>query len=61
MSVLAGSTRSYYNDGVGTAAEFKILRGIAISSTGVAFVTDIGDWRIRQVTTAGMYNALVPV
>ena len=56
VSVLAGTISPGYQEGIGAAAAFNALRGIAVSSTRVAFVTDSSNYRIRQITTAGTCN-----
>ena len=56
VSVLAGTVDPGYQEGIGPAAAFNDLRGIAVSSTGVAFVTDSGNYRIRRIIAGGTCN-----
>lgn len=53
VTTLAGSPTNGYVDGNGTNARFDGAFGIAIDSSGVLFVTDSNNARIRRVTMAG--------
>ena len=53
VSILAGSGLYSYADGVGSAASFKNPLGVAVSSSGVVFVVDSDNQRIRVITTSG--------
>ena len=54
VSTLAGSGSSSYADGVGSAAHLKNPGGVAVSSSGVVFVADSDNQRIRMITTSGL-------
>jgi prepilin-type N-terminal cleavage/methylation domain-containing protein len=58
VSTLAGSGVSGYTDATGTAAQFNQPRGIAISPSGVIYVADRYNYRIRSVTSAGVVTTL---
>ena len=54
VSTLAGSTPGYAN-GAGSAAQFYNPFGVAVdNSTGVVYVADYANYRIRKVTMAGL-------
>ena len=53
VSTLAGSGLYSYADGVGSAASFRSPGGVAVSSSGVVFVADSDNQRIRMITTSG--------
>jgi len=53
-STLAGSGIAGYADGTGAAAQFDHPVGLAINGTGVLFVTDSANHRIRAITPAGV-------
>ena len=52
VSTLAGSVEGYAG-GVGTAARFDTPRGVAVDSTGVVYVADNGNYRIRKIELSG--------
>ena len=54
VSTLAGSGLYSYADGVGSAAHFRSPGGVAVSSSGVVFVVDSLNNRIRMITTSGI-------
>ena len=54
VSTLAGSGLNSYADGVGSAASFKSPAGVAVTSSGVVFVADSDNQRIRVITTSGL-------
>jgi prepilin-type N-terminal cleavage/methylation domain-containing protein len=54
VTTLAGSGTAGYLDGTGTAAQFNQPSGIAIDSTGVVYVADCENHRIRKVTSSGV-------
>ena len=55
VSTLAGSASgvSGYAGGVGTAARFDNPRGVAVDSTGVVYVADSDNYRIRKIELSG--------
>lgn len=57
MRVLAGSTAGYA-DGVGAEAKFDQPLGIAVSGTGVVYVADWRNHRVRQVMPDGRVSTL---
>jgi mucin-19 len=58
VSVLAGSTTASagFSNGAGTNARFSSPRGIAIDSSGVIYVGDTANARIRKVTQDGVVS-----
>lgn len=58
VSTFAGSPSSGFVDGSGTAARFSSLRGVAVDSSGNAYVADRGNNAIRKVTPAGVVSTL---
>ncbi len=58
VSTLAGSGTAGFADGTGTAASFSSPRGIAVDTSGVVYVADSGNNRIRQISTAGVVSTL---
>ncbi|MFN7147885.1 MAG: PqqD family peptide modification chaperone [Microthrixaceae bacterium] len=57
VSTLAGSTRGYAN-GTGEAARFNRPAGVAVGPTGLIYVADSYNNRIRTVTPAGAVSTL---
>ena len=53
VTVFAGSGAYSWADGMGTMASFYELMGISVSSTGIVFVAEAGNSRIRMITTSG--------
>ena len=58
MSTLAGSGAQGSADGVGTAASFGQIQGIAVDGSGNVYVRDYDANKIRKVTPAGMVSTL---
>ena len=56
LAGLAGSAGS--TNGTGNAARFSGPTGVAVDSTGVVYVADANNHRIRQVTAAGVVTTL---
>lgn len=60
VSTLAGTARVFgHADGVGPAARFDSLSGIAIDSTGNLYVTETYKASIRKITPAGVVSTLI--
>lgn len=57
VTTLAGSTQGNV-DGVGTGARFYQPAGIAVHSTGMMYVVELGNRSIRQVTPGGGVTTL---
>ena len=55
VTTFAGSTQGYA-DGVGTAAKFNYIYGIAIDISGNLYVTDAG--KIRKITSSGVVTTM---
>ena len=53
MSTLAGSGYSKYADGQNKLAGFNNPNGVAVGITGVVYVVDAINRRIRLITPAG--------
>jgi len=49
VSTLAGSNAAGYADGIGAAAEFNWLTGVAVDSVGNVYVADTSNHRIRKI------------
>jgi len=50
VSTLAGSNAAGYADGIGAAAKFNWLTGVAVDSAGNVYVADFGNHSIRRIT-----------
>lgn len=55
-TTLAGSGVAGYADGTGSAAQFDRPTGIVRTASGLLFVTDAGNHRIRTITAAGVVS-----
>ena len=58
VTTLAGGSESGYADGVGAAAQFTALAGIAVDGAGIVYVADAGNEVIRAITPAGAVTTL---
>nr|WP_315199022.1 NHL repeat-containing protein [uncultured Aquabacterium sp.] len=58
VTTLAGSGTGGFADGTGTAAAFDGPRGIAVDASGVVYVADSGNHRIRKISAAGEVTTL---
>jgi sugar lactone lactonase YvrE len=52
VSTLAGGSQGNA-DGVGAAAQFSSLQGVAVDSTGHVYAVDLGRYVVRRITPAG--------
>ncbi len=57
-SVLAGGDLPGFGDGVGGAARFNSVKGIALDSAGNVYVADTGNNAIRKISPAGVVSTL---
>jgi sugar lactone lactonase YvrE len=58
VTTFAGSGTAGYADGAGTAAKFSAPVGVAVDSTGIVYVADNGNHRIRKISPAGAVTTL---
>ena len=58
VTTLAGSGVAGSTDGTGTAAQFNYPNGVAVDSSGTAYVADTNSQRIRKITLAGVVTTL---
>jgi hypothetical protein len=58
VSTIAGSGYYGYADGVGTAASFDWMQGIAADAAGNVYVSDAGNQRIRRITPTGVVSTV---
>lgn len=58
VTTLAGSFNEGSRDGKGSEALFEDLNGIAVSKSGVVYVTDRGNATVRKITAAGVVSTL---
>jgi hypothetical protein len=55
VSTYAGSpSATGFADGMLSVAKFKDTYGIAVDTTGVIFVTDMGNNAVRKISTSGL-------
>ncbi|MDB5101712.1 MAG: hypothetical protein JWM80_6133, partial [Cyanobacteria bacterium RYN_339] len=58
VSTLAGSGTQGYADGAGATARFSTPTGLAVDINGNVYVAEVGNNRIRKVTSAGVVSTL---
>lgn len=58
VTTLAGSKTAGYADAAGTAAKFKAPKGICIDPSGVLYIADTDNNRIRKISTDGLVTTL---
>jgi RHS repeat-associated protein len=58
VSTLAGNGTAGFVDGTGSAARFNNPQGIAVDSSGVVYVADTANNRIRRIGTDGSVTTL---
>jgi IPT/TIG domain/NHL repeat len=58
VSTLAGGGLNQFADGTGTAASFSVLLGITADGAGNIYVADLGNQRIRKITTGGVVTTI---
>lgn len=58
VTTLAGSGVAGFNNATGTAAQFDQPNGVAVDGAGNVYVADVGNHRIRKITSAGVVTTL---
>lgn len=58
VTTVAGNGVSGFADGTGTAASFSTLLGIATDVTGNIYVADLGNNRIRKISSAAVVSTI---
>lgn len=53
VSTLAGGETVGYEEGIGTAASFNAPSGLGITSSGILFLCDESNNRIRKILSSG--------
>ncbi|MBO9541927.1 hypothetical protein J7643_15170 [bacterium] len=58
VTLFAGNGVPGYADGVGAAAQFNQVAGLAVDAANNLYVSDISDYRIRKVTPDGVVSTV---
>ncbi len=58
VTTLAGTGKSGFVNGTGTAASFSGPTGIAVDSSGSVYVADLGNVVVRKINSAGVVSTL---
>lgn len=58
VSTLAGDGTAGFADGQGASARFNNPQGVAVAPSGVVYVADTGNHRIRRIATGGTVTTL---
>jgi sugar lactone lactonase YvrE len=60
VTTLAGNPRLQgTNNGIGTAAQFSQIHGIAVDGSGNVFASDLGNLTVRKITPGGSVSTFV--
>lgn len=59
VSTLAGGGYSGFVNGVGTTARFAVPTGVAVTNTGIVYVTDTANNAVRKIDSSGLVSTLV--
>jgi prepilin-type N-terminal cleavage/methylation domain-containing protein len=57
-TTLAGSGTAGFVDGTGTSAQFNNPNGITVDSSGIIYIADFSNHRIRKITAGGTVSTL---
>ena len=58
VTTIGGSRQGYTEEGPATAALFNGPNGIAVDRSGVVYISDAGNFRVRKITTDGFVHLL---
>jgi len=58
VTTVAGNGLAGFNDGPGDSAQFNYPQGVAVDATGVVYVADTNNHRIRRVATDGTVSTI---
>jgi serine/threonine protein kinase, bacterial len=59
VSTFAGSSTNGPADGIGSAAQFQYPEGLALTPTGILYVGDKYNHKIRRITPAGVVTTIM--